>query len=156
MTSGTFVAYVDVSGKLTLDHQSAFRAYAARFKGCEVEIELRKRRTRRSDRQNRAFWSALVPWSHELGYEPDELKTELMGLLWGTTEHVSPFTGEVRQVPNKGRSSKLTTQEMSALMEFMAVKAAETGYVMELADEFNDRKRAEAKARAKAARKQAA
>jgi hypothetical protein len=146
-----FVGFVDDTGKLELDHKAAFRAFVRRFAGEEVVLEIHKRRTKRSDRQNRAFWAALTPWAHELGYEPVELKDELLGLLWGYEEHVSKLTGEVRRVPIKGRSSKLTTQEMSDLYEFMAVKAAETGYVMELADEFNARKKAEAKPRRKAA-----
>jgi hypothetical protein len=141
----TFHGFVDRDGKLTLDHPKAFKAYYQRFAGDEIEIDLRKRRTKRSDRQNRAFWAALTPWAHELGYEPVELKDELLGLLWGYEEVVSKLTGEVRRVPIKGRSSKLTTQEMSELYEFMAVKAAETGYVMELADEFSARKQAESK-----------
>jgi hypothetical protein len=141
----TFHGFVDQDGKLTLDHRAAFQAYAKRLAGEEVELEIRKRRTKRSDRQNRAFWSALTPWAHFLGYEPVELKNELLGLLWGYEEVVSKLTGEVRRVPIKGRSSKLTTQEMSELYEFMAVKAAETGYVIELADEFNARKQAESK-----------
>jgi hypothetical protein len=141
-----FIAFVSEDGEtLALDHRKAFKAYYKRFAGEEVVLSIHKRRTKRSDRQNRAFWAALTPWAHELGYEPVELKDELLGLLWGYEEVVSKLTGEVRRVPNKGRSSKLTTQEMSDLYEFMAVKAAETGYVIELADEFNARKQAESK-----------
>jgi hypothetical protein len=146
-----FRGFVEPDGTLSLDHKAAFRAFVRRLAGEEVELEIRKRRIKRSDRQNKAFWAALTPWAHDLGYEPVELKDELLGLLWGYEEHVSKLTGEVRRVPLKGRSSKLTTQEMSELYEFMAVKAAETGYVMELADEFNARKQAEAKQRRKAA-----
>lgn len=142
----TFTGFVSDAGRLILDTNAAFLAFAKRLAGEEVELELRKRRTKRSDRQNAAFWASLTPWSHELGYEPTELKDELLGLLWGYEEHVSKLTGEVRRVPQKGRSSKLTTAEMSELYEFMAVKAAETGYVMVLADEFNARKQADAKA----------
>jgi hypothetical protein len=138
-----FTGFVHDNGKLELDFEAAFRAYVKRFAGEEVTLTLQKKREKRSDRQNRAFWAALTPWAHELGYEPVELKNELLGLLWGYDEHTSKLTGEVRHVPRKGRSSKLTTQEMSELYEFMAVKAAETGYVIELADEFNERRRKE-------------
>jgi hypothetical protein len=137
--AGTFIGFVTDTGKLTIDFPKQLQAYVRQFSGDEVEIEIRKRRTKRSERQNRAFWAALTPWAHELGYEPTELKNELMGLLWGYDEGVSKLTGEVRMVPRKCRSSKLTTKEMSDLMEFAAVKAAETGYVMVLPDEFNQR-----------------
>ncbi len=147
-----FLGFVNDAGKLSLDFPAAFKAFARRFAGEEVVLTLTKLRTKRSDRQNAAFWAALTPWAHELGYEPVELKDELLGLLWGYEDHVSKLTGEVRRVPQKGRSSKLTTAEMSELYEFMSIKAAETGYVMELADEFNERKRAEAKAQRRKAR----
>ncbi len=145
MTEGTFYGFVTDAGQLTLDHQAVFRAFVKRFAGDEVELVVRKRRSKRSLRQNAALWAALTAWSHELGYEPTELKNELLALLWGYETVISPLTGEARIVPNKGHSSQLTTQEFSELMEFAAVKAAETGYVMELPDEFKARKLAEAK-----------
>lgn len=153
MTERVFLGFVADDGKFKLDFPAQFRAYAGRkeFRGEEVEIEFRKRRTKRSDRQNRALWAALTPWAHELGYEPTELKNELMALLWGYEEAASPLTGELRIIPNKSRSSRLSTREMSELMEFAAVKAAETGYVMELPDEFKARKQA-ARAAKKASR----
>jgi hypothetical protein len=147
-----FIGLVTEDGaKLVLDYPKVFKAHYRQFAGHEVVVTVKKRRANRSDRQNRAFWAALTPWAHFLGYEPVELKNELLGLLWGYEERVSKLTGETQRVPLKARSSKLTTQEMSELYEFMAMKAAETGYVMELADEFNARKQAEAKRRSKAA-----
>jgi hypothetical protein len=144
-----FIGFVKDDGTLTLDAPAAFRAFYRRFAGDEIEVEIRKRRTKRSDRQNAAFWAAITPWAHELGYEPNELKTELMALLWGYDEVPSPLTGELRVVPTKARSSRLNTQEFCELMEFAAVKAAETGYVLLLGDEYKA-------AKAEAAKKQRA
>jgi hypothetical protein len=143
--SMTFLGFCDKSGHFAFDVPAAYKAFMRQQAGKELEVEIRERRSRRSDRQNRAFWAALTPWAHFLGYEPTELKNELMALLWGYEEQPSALTGEMRMVPVKGRSSKLNTQEMSELMEFAAVKAAETGYVMELPDEFKARKQQEAK-----------
>ena len=141
----TFIGFCEQDGTWALDNQRQFDSYvAAKFRGEEIEIEVRKRRTRRSDQQNKLLWALLTPWSHFLGYEPTELKDELLGLLWGYEEHTSKLTGEVLRVPNKGRSSKLTTAEFSELIDFMAIKAAETGYVMDLPDEARTRTRAAA------------
>lgn len=145
-----FLGFVRDDGTLTLDTPAAFKAFYRRFAGDEIELEVRKRRTKRSDRQNAAFWAAITPWAHELGYEPNELKTELMALLWGYDEVSSPLTGELRIVPHKARSSRLTTQEFCELMEFAAVKAAETGYVLLLGEEYKAAK-AEAAKKARAA-----
>ena len=140
--TGTFVGFVEPDGRLTLDAPKVFKAYvAAKFKGEEIELEIRRRRTKRSDQQNKLLWALLTPWAHFLGYEPTELKDELLGLLWGYEEHVSKLTGEVVRVPDKGRSSKLTTAEFSELIDFMAIKAAETGYVMDLPSEARTRTR---------------
>ncbi len=134
--TATFRGFCDESGVFTLDYPEQFRRFvAAKFKGEEIELEVRKRRTKRSDKQNRLLWALLTPWAHFLGYEPVELKDELLGLLWGYEEHISKLTGEVVRVPNKARSSRLTTAEFTELIDFMAIKAAETGYVMELPSE---------------------
>jgi hypothetical protein len=150
MTERTFLGFVTEAGVFRLDQPIAFRAFAKRFAGYEVEVEIRKKRDKRSDRQNAAFWAALTPWAHDLGYEPNELKDELLALLWGYDDVPSPLTGEIRRIPTKPRSSRLSTQEFCELMEFAAVKAAETGYVMQMPDEYKA-----AKAKAEAA-KQAA
>ena len=141
--NATFRGFTDHDGEFRLDPIDAakFKAYRQHFKGEECEFDFRKRRTRRSDQQNKLLWALLTPWAHFLGYEPTELKDELLGLLWGYEEHTSKLTGEVLRVPNKGRSSKLTTAEFSELIDFMAIKAAETGYVMDLPDEARTRTR---------------
>lgn len=137
----------DDEGRLHLDlPRSQYQALVrARFRGQRVDVEIRARKAQRSHRQNAAFWAAVTPWARELGYEPNELKDELLGLLWGFDEHPSPLTGEVRRVPVKGRSSKLSTAEFCELMEFAVIKAAETGYVMLLPDEFRAAQRKAAK-----------
>ncbi len=138
-----FRGFCDEAGVFKLDYPEQFRRFvAATLKGEEVELEIRKRRTKRSDQQNRLLWALLTPWAHFLGYEPVELKDELLGLLWGYEEHISKLTGEVLRVPNKARSSKLTTAEFTEFIDFMAIKAAETGYVMEMPDERAPKRRA--------------
>ena len=92
--------------------------------------------TTRTPPQNRLMWVLLKPFAEHLGYTAEELKLELMGLLWGTEERTNPFTGEVQLVPKRRRTSRLTKDEMRQFIDFMVQKAAETGYVMALPDDW--------------------
>jgi hypothetical protein len=134
----------DAEGQLHLDMQrkQVSAILKARFGGKRVELEVRERKSKRSDRQNRAFHAAITPWAHELGYAVEELKRDLLGLCWGYYEQKSKskLTGEEHLVPLKPHTSKLNTKEFSDLMEFTVMKAAETGYVMPLPDEFKEQK----------------
>ena len=121
---------------LDLPRKAVQALCAARFKGQRVDVEIRARKSQRSARQNAAFHAALTPWAKELGYHVEELKDELLGLVWGYEERVSKLTGEVQRVLVKPHTSKLTTAEFSELMEHTVMQAAQTGYVMLLPDEF--------------------
>jgi len=137
---------MDEHGQVRLDMPRAqyLAVCKARFAGKRVDVEIRERKSRRSLSQNALFWALLTPWAAELGYTPEELKDELLGLLWGYEEQPSPLTGEIRRVPRKARSSKLNTAEFTELIDFMVMKAAETGYVMELPDELKAARKAKA------------
>lgn len=133
----SFAADCEPNGRLRFDLPAQVTAYCrATCAGQRVDVEIRPRKGRRSDRQNRAFWAALTPWAKGLGYTAVELKDELLGLLWGTEAYVSRLTGETLRRPVKGHSSRLTMGEFSELFEFMVLKAAEMGYVMPLPEEF--------------------
>lgn len=109
----------------------------ARFAGKRVDVEVRERKSRRTDLQNRAYHAAITPWAHELGMGVDELKRDLLGLMWGYGEpKVSRLTGEEYRLPIKPHTSRLTTAEFAALMDFTIMTAAKTGYVMLAPDEF--------------------
>lgn len=145
----TFLGFVDDTGKLSLDHQAAFRAYAKRLAGNEVEIEIRKRRVRRSDRQNRAFHACITPWALSEGHDIEDLKDDLLREVFGLRETVNTLTGEVKHVLAEPHTSTLDTAKFAHLMERTVEIAARCGVVLELPGEFNARKQAEAKARAK-------
>jgi hypothetical protein len=113
-----------------------FRAICrAKFKGQEVELEIRPRRQKRSVAQNRAIHAMLRPWCEE-GHYIDDLKRDLLKAVFGTHERVSPLTGEVELVPNKPHTSQLTVQEFSELVEKSVIIAAECGVILELPDEY--------------------
>jgi len=142
--SGVFVGVVSEAGTLTLDHRAAFLAYAKRFAGDEVEVELRKRRTKRSDRQNRALHAMLTPWANGEGWPIDDLKRELLCEVFGRREVTSPVTGQITYVPQQPHTSALTTVEFALLMDRAVEIAAGCGVVLELPDEYRAAKRTRA------------
>lgn len=113
--------------------------------GYEVEQVLRKKRSTRSLRQNRWFWSFMKPLADYLGYEVEELKLVGLIALFGTHD-VMGYT-----VPVHAHTSELNTEEFADLCAWFVQKAAELGYVILTPDEFKREKRKAEKARAKAA-----
>jgi hypothetical protein len=143
----TFPGFVDDAGKLTLDHRAAFDAYAKRFKGEEVEIEIRKRRTKRSDKQNRAFHACITPWALGEGHSIEDLKKDILREVFGEREVINAITGEVRMELAEPHTSTLDTVRFAHLMERTVEIAAGCGVILELPDEFKARKQQEAKQR---------
>lgn len=148
--SGTFLGFVTAEGKLLLDFPSQFKAFAKRFAGDEVEIELRKRREKRSLRQNAGFHAMIEPWCREEGHRVDELKRDLLREIFGHDEYVSPITKAISLVPAKAHTSGLTVQEFCLLIEETMRIAAECGYVLVSPEEY---KLAKAEAEKQAAKK---
>jgi hypothetical protein len=142
MTEKTFAGDCDARGRIAFDVPSAVTAYCrATFANSRVDVEIRLRKAKRSDRQNRAFHAAITPWARELGYHVEELKDELLGLVFGWHETTAPLTGEARMALNEPHTARLNTAQFSELMEFTVIEAAKTGYVMPLPDEFRERQK---------------
>lgn len=150
--SAAFVGFVDDAGTFTLDHRGAFVAYAKRFKGNEVELELRLRKAKRSDKQNRAYHACIEPWARDEGYPIEDLKRDLLIEVFGSREVTSPVTGAVTLVPVKPHTSRLTVAEFAELMERTVEIAAGCGVILELPSEYTERQAKAAKAARKAAR----
>ena len=144
--SALFHGFCDDDGTFKLDFPSAFKAYVAkRFKGEEITIEVYKRRTKRSDRQNKFLHAALAGWARDLGYDIEDLKDALLEQVFGLREMVNPLSGEVKHALAQPHTSTLTTAQFSELCERMIEIAAGTGYIIELPEEFKARKAKEAR-----------
>jgi hypothetical protein len=147
----SFVGFVrEGSSEVDFDVPAAYRAYVRRFQGEEVEVEIRKRRAKRSLDQNAALHAMLTPWCLE-GHLMDDLKRDVLRAVFGTREVVNAITGELEVVLAKPHTSKLNTQEFAFLMERAVEIAAECGVILELPDEYNARKAEAAKKAGKAA-----
>lgn len=123
-----------------LERQKFHGFVAARFKGEELEIEVRKRRTKRSDRQNRALHGMLKPWCDE-GHYIDDLKLDILKHVFGTHERVNPITGEITLAANKPHTSQLTVTEFAELMEQAVILAAQCGVLLDLPEEYKAKHR---------------
>lgn len=120
-----FRGFVDENGRFSLDFPLQFRAYVGRFKGEEVEIEFRKRRTKRSNQQNKYWWGVVIPLLAEhCGYSHDEMHEAIKAKFLGT-EDMS------RGLLRIGSTTKLSTLEFAELTDRVIVWAAgELGVVI--------------------------
>ena len=113
-----FVGLVQ-DGKLRIDYRAQFDAYLRRFEGEAVEVEVRKRRSQRSGRQNRYWWGVLVPaLADHTGYSKDEMH-EALKAKFLSTEDLSLGLTKI------GSTAKLGTQEFADLVDRVVLWAAE-------------------------------
>ena len=154
-TAPVFVGFVK-DGKLSPDFPKQVSAYVRRLDGEEVEFSIWKRRTKRSDRQNRAMWALLHAWCTEAdqGWRPDDLKDAVMGTVFGTLEITMPITGEIRRVLARPHTSTLNVTDFCAVIEAVLELAAtsEPSVFLQAPDEYRKAKEAAARQAAKKAR----
>lgn len=121
------------------DYEKEYNAHLAELDGYEVEQVVRKRRSKRSDRQNRWLWSFLRPFAEHLGYQPEELLMIGLVAVFGTHD-VMGYT-----VPKEPHSSKLNTDQFSDLCEWFVQKAAEVDFLVLYPEEFKRQKKEQQK-----------
>lgn len=111
-------------GRWKFDNAPVLKRLLASLEGKRIVITLKQDRKRRSLKQQAWWWGVAIPEIAEyLGYDRHEheaLHYELVK-LWGGT-HTEEKAGI--ELPNK-RSSELTTEEFSDLMEWVVRFASE-------------------------------
>lgn len=135
----TFIGLVrDDGSKLDFDYPSTYRAFIQTLAGEEVEIDIRKKRTKRTLKQNAYLHAAIKPYADHLGYTVEELKLALLGECFGYHQ--------VRGVtlPLKLHTAELTTQEFVEITELLIQRAAEDGVLILYPDEFKAAKKSKA------------
>jgi len=141
------IGLVDDQGRIHLDDPVQQRKFCAEYlNGDEIEIEIRKRRSKRSLRQNSWLHAAIEPLAEHLGYDIDDLKLDLLGITFGWKEMKSG-----NKVPNKLHTSDLNTEEFSDLMAVAQRVAAEEGVVILDPSQYKAAKRKAERKAAKAA-----
>lgn len=132
----------DDGSKLDFDFPTDYRNFIRQFAGHEVEVEIRKRRSKRTLRQNAWLHAFLTPLAERLGYTVAELK--LVGLVAVFDTHdVMGY-----RVPVQPHTSELNTEQMSDLCEWFIQQAAQLDppFLVLYPDEFKRQKRKRAKA----------
>jgi hypothetical protein len=113
-------ALVSDDAKLEMEQPSDLKRVLRGLIGEVVEVIIRKRRSKRSDRQNKWWWGVAVEvLANECGYDRESMHYALVAKCFGTTH--DDRTG--LDIPNV-RSSKLTTKQFGELMEWVVVFAA--------------------------------
>jgi hypothetical protein len=131
LSTGYFVGVVrDDGSKMDFDFPQEYRSFVRTLAGYEVEIEIRKRRSKRSIRQNSWMHAFLGPLAAHWGYTVDELKLVGLSAVFGTKQ----LQGFV--VPEKPHTSGLNTLEMADLCEWFIQKAAEDDFLILYPEEF--------------------
>lgn len=129
-----FVGVVQ-NGKLRLDFRRQFDAYLTRFEGHEVEVEVRKRRSKRSGQQNK-YWHGVVValLAEHCGYSKDEMHEALKAKFLATEDLA---LGLIKI----GSTAKLSTAGFADLIDRVSLWAAEDLGVIIPPAEVEPRKR---------------
>lgn len=139
----TLIGLVRADGsKLDFDYPSEYRAHIQQFAGYEVEVEIRRKRSKRTLKQNAAYHAAIAPLAEHLGYTTEELKLAMLGGCFGWREIVG------QQLPIRLHTSELNTQEFAQLMDYTLQIAAEHDVFLLDPSQWKSAKRKRERARA--------
>lgn len=139
----TFVGVVTEDGKkLNLDYPDKFKQAYQAFAGVEIELSIRKRRSKRSLKQNAAYHAAIAPLAEHLGYTTEELKLAMLGGCFGWRE----IAGQ--NIPIRLHTSELNTQDFNDLMAYTMQIAAEHDVLILDPSEWKAAKRKASKTKA--------
>jgi hypothetical protein len=120
-------AYVDEQAKLTLDSPVVFKQAMREFAGKPVELTVRQKRNRRSDRQNAWYWGQVLHLIAEhTGHMPEELHEYCKARFIPKRLAICDGNGVVLDERVVGGSTgKLSTVEMADYCEAVRQWAAE-------------------------------
>ena len=105
MTTIVFTGSID-KGKLILDQPERYLVHLAGLNNRRVELILRKRRSKRSDSQNKYYWGVIIELlSNHCGYTSDEMHSALK--IKFLSDHQEDEKGLIRV----GSTATLTTDE---------------------------------------------
>lgn len=136
-------AVINPQGDLEFEFQGQQRAFCKRLGvGACVDVEIREHREKRSDRQNKAMWALLHEWCEQAdqGWRPDDLKEAVLGEVFGRIEVTMPLSGEIRTVPAKPHSSKLSVSEFIQVIDAILELAAGQDIWLMAPDEYRKAK----------------
>lgn len=114
-----FHGHID-KGRLILDHPDRYLVHMTKFEGRRVELILRKKRSKRSDQQNKHYWGVIVEiLADYCGYDPEEMHEALK------IKFLSNHQEDGRGLMRVGSTARLTTDEFIAYTNRIVRWAAE-------------------------------
>lgn len=120
-----FSAAVTKDGKLEVLEKGRWVGWLMKHAGKRVSLVLTREKRRRSDAQNRRYWSLVVPcFSEWSGYEKDEAHEVLLQMFSKYEDHLP--SGEV--VERILRSSKMTVEQFNTYTSRVERFLAEHGF----------------------------
>ena len=121
-----FRGHVDDAGKPHMDAPKQLAAYWRHLAGQDVEVEIRKRKSRRSVKANAFWWAAVIPpLCAHTGYTPDEMHEALKAKFLGAED----LSTGLRRI---GSTAALDTAAFAELTDRVILWAAEhLGVVIE-------------------------
>lgn len=131
-----------VAGKLSEFARRQVAAFIASLPDGEVVVDIAEKSQRRTSSQNDGFHAMIDRWAREEGHDIDDLKRDLLGIVFGWED--SPLS-ETR-TPKRPHTSELTVEEFSELVERTAIIAAGQGVQLVLPSEYSDGRWAHRKA----------
>ena len=145
---GIFPAFVDQQGRIKFDFASTAHAFTrAHFAEDEVYVEIYKRKSKRSLKQNAAYHAAIAPLAEQLGYTVEELKLAMLGGAFGWHDE-----GPLKGLPLILHTSDLDTEKFSDLMAYTNQIAAEHDILILDPSQWKAEKRKSQRKAAKAAK----
>lgn len=120
------------NGVLKLRNRKQLSEDLKRFEGKDVEITFERKRSKRSDNQNRYWWACMEILGKELGYRKDEMH-EICKFMFLKTEKVDENTGEAFQYLRS--STELNKMEFSDMTSNLIQWASEHGIILPLPNE---------------------
>ncbi len=131
----------EIVGELTEDsqfiqltHYKMLKRALKRFIGQELLVTIQVLKSKRSDKQNRYFWSVIVPyvrhWLYEtqgVKYKPDYVYAWLRVDLLGEEPTIMDIAGREVIVMTGKRFSQMTTAEFAEAVDTIRAKMAERG-----------------------------
>lgn len=140
MVDPLFFGRVLPGGLLVLDKSRDYARFVRSFAGKYVELTLRKRRTKRSNAQNRwLFGVAYEVILEHCGYDVHERREMKLAFHYEMVKRCFGARHDDRlnvDVPN-ARSSQLSTAQFSEYMEWLVRQWAEVGCVIPLPNEVD-------------------
>jgi hypothetical protein len=105
-----FSGEVTPDGQLKLDETGRWLGWLMRHKGKRLTITVSRAKIRRSDAQNRRYWSLVIPcFSEWSGFERDEARETLLQMFSSYEDRLPSGEAVVRVV----RSSRMTVGQFS-------------------------------------------